>query len=481
MYKCFTSNLTSSTYCLNTTKASHAGAQAACASGGGHLVTYSDVFEQRHVERYFLDMGFLLPGYHRMYWMGLQVAPNIATWPNFTWVDQRHAIYSLSYQNWGEARLGSGAVRLEPNNLEAPEDCAGGNLTMVVEQAAGWADAQCSRDYISICEIEPPSMAETFTSQVSGVLFWLNQTAASAARAEAACNANGGRLASYASLAEQAEVEQYFLARQKLLPDYHKAYWLGLRAQQPLGPFAWADFSPGPGGGSYSHWGFSLPDYKPEPDNASGQELCAAANASQRYDQPEAWGWSDARCSRALPFMCRAMPPGAYVYVSNATNATYVLNTSATDFTAAGQLCNDMGGYLAAWTGTAEQAEVERYFAGASYFVESWHRSYWLGVRQAGPGGDFYWVDPRASVAGNAYSHWAEDQPDGVDSASGACAAANSSYVAEQRAYMWSDADCGSRLPFVCKIMRGWPAGAGAGLTWGHQKWPGLSAGVPGS
>jgi hypothetical protein len=62
IYRCFESNITANTYCLNTTRASHAGAQAACAARGGHLAIYNTIFEQQQVEQYFTGMGFMLPG-----------------------------------------------------------------------------------------------------------------------------------------------------------------------------------------------------------------------------------------------------------------------------------------------------------------------------------------------------------------------------------------------------------------------------------
>ena len=150
------------------------------------------------------------------------------------------------------------------------------------------------------------------------------------------------------------------------------------------------------------------------------------------------------------------MSTGAYVYVSNATNATYILNTTAADYSSAQQVCNDNGGYLVAWSSAAEQAEVERYFANMTYFIPSWHGSYWLGYRQLAGAGEFYLIDPRAVAAGVSYVHWAEEQPDFTSMVDGSCAAANSSYPTTDRAYMWSDTDCTTRLPFMCKIMGGW-------------------------
>lgn len=90
-----------------------------------------------------------------------------------------------------------------------------------------------------------------------------------------------------------------------LIPLYHGSYWMGLTAATPgAGNFRWADSSPGPGAGFYTHWGTDS-DGAPEPNNMFSPELCAAANSSQTYDNPEAWGWSDTRCNTKLPFICK--------------------------------------------------------------------------------------------------------------------------------------------------------------------------------
>jgi hypothetical protein len=48
----------------------------------------------------------------------------------------------------------------------------------------------------------------------------------------------------------------------------------------------------------------------PEPNNMDNPpELCAGANFSQVYGALNAWGWSDANCSIAAPFMCKLLNP----------------------------------------------------------------------------------------------------------------------------------------------------------------------------
>jgi hypothetical protein len=120
---------------------------------------------------------------------------------------------------------------------------------------------------------------------------------------------------------------------------------MGLTAATPgAGNFRWADSSPGPGAGYYTHWGTDS-DGNPEPNNMLNPELCAAANSSQTYDNPEAWGWSDTRCNTRLPFICkqtREWRPGMCAAASGRGyrgrgNAGVVLNTACRSCTAAAQ------------------------------------------------------------------------------------------------------------------------------------------------
>jgi hypothetical protein len=41
---------------------------------------------QAEVEDYYVRRGYLIPNYHKVYWMGLTT--NATTWPRFTWLDR---------------------------------------------------------------------------------------------------------------------------------------------------------------------------------------------------------------------------------------------------------------------------------------------------------------------------------------------------------------------------------------------------------
>ncbi len=314
MDTCSPERLTS-TYILNTSLTNFADAEASCQRSGGHLVSYSDEYEQFTVESCFLNQGSLLPNYHKFYWMGLQTGILGARWPNFTWLDHENAIYVGDYQHWGVLQPGN---VLEPNNLVPSEDCAGSNLTMGIikldktwgmDGIGGWADHNCQEEYVYICEVSPPETVN-YTTTSTGMTFVFHAVPATQQEAEAMCNVDDGHLASYASLEEQAEVEQFFMNSGALIPEFHRSYWMGLVADKPLSSWRWMDFLPPPSKSNYLHWGVAtLASGKsmPEPNNRSPPEVCAVANASQAYDQPRAWGWADANCKQSMVYVCKVM------------------------------------------------------------------------------------------------------------------------------------------------------------------------------
>ena len=159
------------------------------------------------MEACFIDDGYLLPNFHKFYWMGLATGMNGAKWPNFTWIDHSKAIYVGLYQHWGLYTTRSGSS-FEPNNIRAPENCAGSNLTTAWLSAGGWADQHCRERFAYICEIAPAQPAKPYNASSTGNEFRFYSSPMNHSEAELECNLYGGHLASYVSLEEQAEVEQ---------------------------------------------------------------------------------------------------------------------------------------------------------------------------------------------------------------------------------------------------------------------------------
>ena len=92
--------------------------------------------------------GFLIPEYHKMYWMGM-TAPTPVPGGKFTSLDP-YAVPSSKnpYVHWGTMQPGS---ITEPNSRFGGETCTVGNNSQTYANAWGWADAQCNLKIPSIC------------------------------------------------------------------------------------------------------------------------------------------------------------------------------------------------------------------------------------------------------------------------------------------------------------------------------------------
>jgi hypothetical protein len=181
------------------------------------------------------------------------------------------------------------------------------------------------------------------------------------------------------------------------------------------------------------------------------------------------------------------------------TSNTYLLNTSAVPFSNASQSCRDNGGELVYYSSLAEQLEVEAYFTALGIFLPSYHRTYWIGLQSngysgkrrlaaysltdhlvvpgpCGPIGDcmrcrqgicskgmppahcsaaFEWVSP--SYKSKNYSHWGIEaafdlaEPNNLKKEE-YCTVANSSQMAADGAFGWSDEWCNTTSAFLCKV-----------------------------
>ncbi len=92
--------------------------------------------------------GYLLPSFHRYYWMGLNTSDGRS------WAQMDRTI-NTTYRAWGVFKPGPGQPSSrEPNNLVDPEYCAGGNYTELISGKApawGWGDEQCTDLHPIMC------------------------------------------------------------------------------------------------------------------------------------------------------------------------------------------------------------------------------------------------------------------------------------------------------------------------------------------
>ncbi len=165
-------------FILNTAKLNFTAAESWCALNGGHLAAFVDKDEQaslallcaapadtvatsqlplalgpaltalllepqKEVEEYYISHGYILPSYHKQYWMGLNSSGSI--FPNFTWLtpDVDSAVYLADYSHWGTSQPLGDETKM----------CAGGNFNMSNDGAWGWANDDCTLPYIFMCRI----------------------------------------------------------------------------------------------------------------------------------------------------------------------------------------------------------------------------------------------------------------------------------------------------------------------------------------
>jgi hypothetical protein len=106
------------------------------------------------VEAWAVSNGFLLPEYHRFYWLGLNSSQGPASWPNFTWIDSSPGPINSSYEHWGRY-----LPQQEPepnfNYNRPPELCAGANASQAYYNplAWGWADESCLERHPFMCRM----------------------------------------------------------------------------------------------------------------------------------------------------------------------------------------------------------------------------------------------------------------------------------------------------------------------------------------
>jgi hypothetical protein len=76
-----TASSTGNRFTLYAQQRNASAAEQACQAAGGHLATFSSREEQLDVEQGLADTGYLLPSFHKQYWIGLTTTDD--AWPMF--------------------------------------------------------------------------------------------------------------------------------------------------------------------------------------------------------------------------------------------------------------------------------------------------------------------------------------------------------------------------------------------------------------
>lgn len=148
--------------------------------------------------------GYLLPGYQRLYWIGLTTT--LDTWPSYLWIDRSMPGPQGYYSHWGKTRVqgasvGQFALMQEPMDNTATCATAAKQQAFGFPSAWGWISTQCSFEAVYVCR-RPTKVSFTYNS-TAGTVFIFNSTTTSQADADRTCKEAGARLTSYISAAEQ--------------------------------------------------------------------------------------------------------------------------------------------------------------------------------------------------------------------------------------------------------------------------------------
>ena len=100
------------------------------------------------VESFYINNGYLLPNFHKHYWMGATAT----LWPKFVWTDITLPVFEKGYRHWG-TMVPSGVK--EPYQADPPESCMVANYTEVYGKpiAWGWSDTKCSDAHYPMCRV----------------------------------------------------------------------------------------------------------------------------------------------------------------------------------------------------------------------------------------------------------------------------------------------------------------------------------------
>ncbi|XP_023136670.3 macrophage mannose receptor 1 [Amphiprion ocellaris] len=246
-----------------------------CKSQGGDLAVIDTQYENDFVTSYLKDLYY--PA-----WIGLS---DLLLENQYAWSD---GVSPVKYTNWNE---------MEPNNHGGTEHCVAMMHNPVI--SGKWNDDACHKTHSFVCSrkksssINPP--APTKNPCPSGYTSWYQncykvvETPATWDDAEAACQQEGGNLASIDMSYDQAFVAGVVLQGKADV-------WIGLRRQED-GSYKWTDGWPI----FFTHWGPG------EPSNIK-DEGCVSMHAALAFHGT----WNDTKCDLTKPYICKissAKPP----------------------------------------------------------------------------------------------------------------------------------------------------------------------------
>ncbi|CAL8384873.1 unnamed protein product [Gadus morhua 'NCC'] len=240
-------------------------ARSWCQGQGGSLAVIDNQSENDFVSSYLKDL-------ERPAWIGLS---DLSAENLYAWTDGSRVLYT----NWDDK---------EPNNHNGAEHCVSVTHSDLV--SGRWNDAACSEDRSFVCyrkkssSVAPPPPTESPCRE--GYVSWkLNcyrvvERPETWERAQQACAAQGGNLASIDMSYDQAFVSGVVL-------QGRGDAWIGLRRKSAS--YTWTDGWPV----LFTQWGPGEPSFRPG-------EGCVSMHSSLYHGT-----WNDTRCDDAKPYVCK--------------------------------------------------------------------------------------------------------------------------------------------------------------------------------
>ncbi|KAG2424121.1 hypothetical protein HXX76_014795 [Chlamydomonas incerta] len=297
------------------------------------------------------------------------------------------------------------------------------------------------------------------------------------------CNANGGELASFASLAEYNAVLGAFRASGlSFFANVNSTVsaWIGVR-RVGWGPYTWVDGTPF---GAFTAW--ASPALGNVSDSCGVTRLtCTVGNATVGYSNcTDAWVASPNCTTDTLGFICER--PSLAIASAIVGGRQFQIFGDRLKWADASQACVKLGGTLASFHSTPEYDALRNAATGSPAFQAALNASLGLvhiGLQRNPTDGGFTWTSgwPLTRMS------WAAGQPDGSANASvttapfQACGAFRIPCTAGACTdALLNDIDCGTALPYICSLdfMSAWSYSDGTDLT--ETQAPGTPAGTAG-
>jgi hypothetical protein len=236
-----------------------------CARRGARLAVVDDETTSRA-----LAVAIASPwGYGSGLWLGCTDAEKEGDWQ----CEGR----AMAFTNWAPG---------QPDNALALDDC----LEWLADTGT-WNDASCDDKLGWICRGDASLRCGGKKVSANGAVFCAHgETVLDWAGAKAACEKDGGKLASFANDAESRAVFDA-LKLPAQIPSWQplEGVWIGLTDEQTEGTFRWANDAPL----RFTNWLPAQPD-----DSGKGEDCVTVTLGDGR--------WNDADCGRPLPYVCEA-------------------------------------------------------------------------------------------------------------------------------------------------------------------------------